>query len=108
MTNNYGGLNNPPVISFSKRRGLSEEEFKEFLRLAREVANYNPQEKSWMLSLEKTRKKNKYELADILARLRDLSTLGEREISLVLSMLESFGEKVKISFSLRLIGLSIG
>ncbi|WP_288006634.1 DEAD/DEAH box helicase [Thermofilum sp.] len=104
MTTNYGGLT-APNISFFKRRGLSEEEFQEFLRLAREIANYNPEDKSWSISPEKLERKDKGEVARILARLKRLSTLGDREVSLVLSMLDDFKQKARIGSDLRLLGI---
>ncbi|MCC5999055.1 MAG: DEAD/DEAH box helicase family protein, partial [Thermofilum sp.] len=104
MTTNYGGLT-ASNISFFKRRGLSEEEFQEFLRLAREIANYNPEDKSWSISPEKLERKDKGEVARILARLKRLSTLGDREVSLVLSMLDDFKQKARIGPDLRLLGI---
>ena len=102
MTMNYGGLNNPLSVSFYKKKGLSEEEFREFVELAREIANYNPSGKSWVLSIKKIRGKDKEELARILARLMDLSTLDEREVSLILSLHAGSQQRVRISPDLRL------
>ncbi|ABL78054.1 DEAD/DEAH box helicase [Thermofilum pendens] len=107
MMTDYGGLNDSYLsISFRKRRTLTEAEFREFLELARKVANYDPESKEWRISVEKVSSLDN-ELEEVLEKLKKLSTLSDADLQRVVAYTRgrSAGRVCWIGYDLRVKGL---
>ncbi|MEZ0345948.1 MAG: DEAD/DEAH box helicase [Infirmifilum sp.] len=78
-------------LSFERRRGLSENEFRDFLAYARKIANFDPERKIWVVSPEKVARLDVGELKEVLGVLERLSTITSEEIDMIISSRELRG-----------------
>jgi len=81
VIDDYGGLR----LQFERRKGLSAEEFERFLVNARKIAYFDKSRKVWVVSEKKLLRLNREELVNTLNSLRELSTLTEDQVHVILA-----------------------